>query len=327
MGDGYLKAALVVVPLAVFLWWADQHVAHAAVWALLLLSVSTGFVHGALDAVLMLQRYALRWQVALVFVAYLMLVVVLAWALSAAISLALWVLLLMSAWHFGEPYGRWPALARWQSGLTRAVVGGAPVMLPIWLAPEQLGAVLQTVLPTVALDGWLVGAAIWLGLLTVWVLVSGLEILGPRKPYPLSGLHYAGLEVLGCAALYAIFSPLMAFAIYFGVYHAPLHIWRVWCSCKAVRAVEEVGVVGLGEGGASLFSRVSATTAIMAIVATAVFSWLLGAALWWFLGTGTDAAADWGSALRWLIVAFAALTAPHLILISACNEFLTPAKD
>ena len=311
MGDGYLKAALVVVPLAVFLWWADQHVAHAAVWALLLLSVSTGFVHGALDAVLMLQRYSLRRHSALVFVAYLSLVVLLAWALSGAISLALWVLLLMSAWHFGEPYGRWPAVSQWQSGLTRAVVGGAPVMLPIWLAPEQLPAVLQTVLPSVALDGWRGGAAVWLA-------VFGVEILRLRKPCSVNGLQYAAFEVLGCAALYAVFSPLMAFAVYFGVYHAPLHIWRVWCSCKAVREV--------GDVGASLFSKVSPTTALIVIAATAVFSWLLGAALWWFLGAGTDVAADWGGALRWLIVAFAALTAPHLVLISVCNEFLTPSK-
>lgn len=72
----------------------------AGVLALLLLSVSVGFIHGALDAVLLPQRFISRAQAALMFVAYLLLVLLLGWVLSTAISLALWVLLLMSAWHF-----------------------------------------------------------------------------------------------------------------------------------------------------------------------------------------------------------------------------------
>jgi Brp/Blh family beta-carotene 15,15'-monooxygenase len=273
--------------------WLDKTLPQAGVWALLLLSVSVGFVHGALDAVLLPQRFDSRVQAALMFVAYLLLVLLLGWALSAAVGLALWALLLMSAWHFGEPYGRWDGLPDWQGGLTRAVVGGAPVMLPVWLAPAKLAAILKSVVPEAGLQGWHVMAWGWLGLLVVWLLLCGVQRMRDLK--------YAWFELLGCVLLYMLFSPLMAFALYFGVYHAPVHVWRVW----------------------RCMPNVSPGLAIAAVALTTVVTWLLGAALWWFLAPGAMAATDWSAALRWLIVAFAALTAPHLVLISLCAGFLT----
>ena len=297
----FLKTAVVALPLIALLVWADKTVPQAGVWALLLLSVSVGFVHGALDAVLLPQRFVSRGQAALMFVAYLLLVLLLGWLLGAAISLALWVLLLMSAWHFGEPYGRWDGRSRWKSGMTRAVVGGAPVMLPVWLAPDQLAMILTDVVPAAGLRGWQVMAWLWLGLFAAWLLASGMRY--PRK------LRYAWFELIGCLGLYALFSPLMAFALYFGVYHAPVHIWRVW------RASVTAG------------AHVSTRLAVSAVALTTVLTWLLGAGLWWFLTPGFATTLNLHAALQWLIVAFAALTAPHLVLISLCAAFLTGSNS
>jgi beta-carotene 15,15'-dioxygenase len=291
-------AVSVVVCVLGLLLWLDKALPQAGLTALLLLSMSVGFAHGALDAVLLPQRFHSRVQAALMFVAYLMLVLLLGWVLSMAVGLALWLLLLMSAWHFGEPYGRWDGLPALPGLLTRAVVGGAPVMLPVWLVPDALASILTDVVPAAGMRGWHALAVIWLALVVVWLTVCGLT---RRK-----ALRYAWLELLGCVLLYALFSPLMAFAIYFGVYHAPVHVWRVWCV--------------LGEAKTS---RVM-TMAVLAL--TMLLTWLLSAALWWALVSGPGAQPDWATALRWLIVAFAALTAPHLVLISLCSKLLAPGR-
>lgn len=295
-----VKTIVAGLVAAGLLLWVDKTTPDAGVWALLLLSVSIGFVHGALDAVLLPQRFASRAQAGGMFLAYLALVLLLGWVLSGAVSLALWALLLMSAWHFGEPYGRWDGLAAWQSGLTRAVVGGAPVMLPVWLAPDQLAVILQNVVPAAGLQGWQALAWVWLGLAGMWVLDCG--------AWRARTLRYAWLELLGCIVAYALLSPLMAFAVYFGIYHAPVHVWRVWRAWT--------GVVQRRSG--------RATAVVAAVALTTALTWLLGAALWWFTSAGVAVATDWSAALRWLIVAFAALTAPHLVLISLCAAFLTP---
>lgn len=277
--------------------WLDKTVPYARLW-MLLLSISVGFTHGALDVVLLPKRFASRSQAAVMFVLYFLVVVVLAWLLGMATSLALWMLLLTSAWHFGEPYGRWNGLPANAAGVTRAVVGGAPVMLPVWLTSDQLAGILTGVMPAVGSQGWHMLALAWVGLLLVWLPVCGL----PR----IRALRHAWIELLAAVLLYVLFSPLMAFALYFGVYHAPVHVWRVWRSLQAVSK-----------------ASISARAAFAAVALTTVVAWLLGAGLWWFLNTTSNLSTDGAAALRWLIVAFAALTAPNLVLISLSAAFLT----
>lgn len=290
--------ALIALSVLALLLWLDKALPQSGVVMLLLLSLSVGFAHGALDAVLLPLRLVSRALVVLMFVAYLLAVLVLGWLLSTQISLALWLLLLLSAWHFGEPYSRWDGLPALPSLLTRAVVGGAPVMLPVWLAPDWLASILMLVVPSAGLRGWQALAMVWLVLLVVWLLLCGIR---QRQT-----LRYAWLELLACVLLNTIFSPLMAFALYFGVYHAPVHVWRVWRVLGQART-----------------SRVM-TMAVLAL--TMVLTWLLGAALWWTLVSGSGTQPDWATALRWLIVAFAALTAPHLVLISLCSKLLAHGK-
>ncbi len=286
-----------VVLLAV-LSFLDREWPQAGAWALVGLSLTVGFVHGALDAAILQRRFTDRMRLMQWLGAYLAAVVVLGWWLSGMVNVALWLLILMSVWHFGEPYGRWNGLQPWSANLTRAVVGGAPIMVPVWLAPSKLAQTLAPVVDAIAVQVWQAMAAVWLALLVVWIGACGL-----KRAY---AARHAWAELSGCIVAYALFSPLMAFAIYFGLYHAPVHIWRVrrgWMA-GANASVLKPGVVAVG------------------VFATLCATWLLSAGLWWLLSLDFSTIAEPAAALRWLIVALAAVTAPHLVLISASSAFL-----
>ena len=124
----------------------DQNALHAGLWLLMIVSVTVGFGHGALDAHLLWRRFPSRPQALTLAAAYLLVVVLSGWALSHAVSVALWLLLGLSAWHFGEAYARWDNLHPATRTLTRFVVGGAPVMLPMWLSPGAMADLLRAAL-------------------------------------------------------------------------------------------------------------------------------------------------------------------------------------
>ena len=282
-------------------WWLDATWPQGGAWVLIGLSLSMGFLHGALDALLLQRKFTSRWVLLQMLAAYLAAVLLLGWWLSDAVDFALGVLIAMSVWHFGEAYGRWDPLPLWSVGLSRVVVGGAPIMLPTLLAPDEFATVLTPFVAPAPFQVLLAVATAWLVLLIVWILVCGLPQLRAAR--------HAWLELLGCVAVYAVFSPVMAFALYFGAYHAPTHIWRVW------RALTTNDVA------ANAMPQPAPMAAVL--VATLFATWVLGAGLWWLLSPNIPTALDSASVLRWLIVALTAVTAPHLVLISVCSDFLT----
>lgn len=292
--------SLCLLVLAV-LWWLDRSQPQAGAWALVGLSVSVGVLHGALDAPLLQRKFTQRAVLLVVLAAYLAAVLLLGWWLSSAVAVALWLLIAMSIWHFGEPYGRWDNLPSWSALLTRAVVGGASIMLPVWLAPDELASLMALVVEPVGLQVWRLMAMAWLVLLAIWLLAIGLP--------QMRAAQQAWFELIGCTAAYLLFSPVMAFALYFGAYHAPVHIWRVW---QAWRASQPAPV-----------AKPRGELVAAGLAATLLATWLLGAGLWLLLSDGFAAVPDSSGVLRWLIVALAAVTAPHLVLISACSDFLS----
>lgn len=300
-----IKPILVILTLlmltGVFL--LDRALPQAGAWVLVGLTLTAGFVHGALDAALLQRRFNDQLQLLAVLSSYLLTVVLLGWALSNMINAALWLLILMSVWHFGEPYGRWSDLHPWASNLTRVVVGGAPIMIPVWLAPDTFAQAIAPVVDTLAVNVWQRMAEVWLVLAVAWVLACGL-----LRAY---AARHAWAELLGCIAVYALFSPLMAFALYFGAYHSWVHIWRVWRGWSSSEP-------GLAPRPAVVMAGLAATT---------VASWLLGAALWWLLSPNWSTPPEPGAALQWVIVALAAVTAPHLLLISASTAFFSVHND
>ena len=167
-------------------------------------------------------------------------------------------------------------------------------MLPVITSPLGMAELGLPVESQAVLRGL---AAAWLALLALWLLA-----LGARH---WRALRYAWAELLGVVLLNLLLSPLMAFAIYFGLYHSPVHIWRVW----RVRPS----------------SGKAAGWALVATALITVLSGVLGAALW-HLTDVTISASQLAPALNWLIIALAALTLPHLVLIGLCSRFLTSGQ-
>jgi beta-carotene 15,15'-dioxygenase len=263
---------------------------------LLGLSVTAGFAHGALDLDLLLQRFrpfrSAMWLAGLYFVV----VVATAWLLSDHIQIALLVLLAMSIWHFGEDYGRWNGVSAARGLLTRLVVGGAPVMAPVLLAEFAMSDLASAMNMADAGAAWLLFSKAWLALLAAWM-----GSVGVRHAHL---MRHAWFELAGVLALNLLFSPLMAFALYFGAYHAPLHIWRVWRSRPVASDVQTFSRTGW----AAIF----------------VLTLALTAALWFFMNSQrVEPVGDWMPALRWLVLALTALTVPHLVLVSLCAPALS----
>ena len=62
-----------------------------------------------------------------------------------------------------------------------------------------------------------------------------------------------------------------------------------------------------------------------AFVAVLVLTILLGALLWNLPNGFAVQPVEAAASVRWLVVSLAALTLPHLVLISACARILSPA--
>ncbi len=275
--------------------WIDSATPAAGLWALVILTSTVGFVHGALDIQLMQQRFDTIYTVIFVALGYLALVLLLTWLLSHAVEKALWLLFAMSAWHFGEPYARWSGLPLAAQVLARYVVGGAPIMLPMLISPAALALLLQPALSAPVLEAWAWLAKIWLLLVLLWSVTCGARLILASR--------YVWMELLGVLILNVLFSPVMAFALYFGFYHAPVHIWRVARS--------------------QLRPTTISPYSLAAVAAMFVLTLLLGFVLWQFLGQQFIQASNAAQAVQWLVVLLAALTLPHLVMVSLCGHLLS----
>ena len=103
----------------------------------------------------------------------------------------------------------------------------------------------------------------------------------------------------------------MAFALYFGAYHAPAHIWRVWRSWRE-------SAVG---------RKLKPAVVVSGLVATLFVNWMLGAGLWLLFSPDCANMPEPAAALRRVIMALAAVTVPHLQLISASVAFLAARQQ
>lgn len=288
-----LAAAIAIV-------WLDRASAAAGPIVLLLLSGTIGVFHGALDGSILLRQFqpvarALGWGLA-----YLLVVVLLGVGLLPYPELTLLLLLALSVWHFGEIYERPLPALRWAALATRLVAGGAPVMVPALTSANQL----SSLSPAWAsphqpwlMQAWTVMAWVWLALLagyTLWCVVAHV-----RVPRWLLG------ELVLVVTLNLLLTPAMAFAIYFGLYHALGHVWRV------LRAVTSLD--------AAAFRTVTAILVLTVALAAELLGLMLSS-----VQIKLAAAPDSYLPLlvHWLIVGLTALTVPHLVLISHCAPML-----
>ena len=295
-------AALLLVLAAVYA--LEQAWPTLGWWVFVILTLSLGMGHGALDAVLLLAQFVPKSKALWLSAGYLVVVLFTGWVLSWSIGLALLALVAMSLWHFGEL----------QNNLaSRIAVGGASVMAPMLVAHAHMAALVQPLLAGDQSAAWL--AWYWLaitwGIFVIAWLVYLLIRWGGQKQTA-SGLNInwqhsqvrAVLEIACVVALYAIFSPLMAFALYFGVWHSVKHIAKVQQAMARHYAV-------------------SAQHYAAAVAGSVVVTLVFLAVLWLFLRSTLWLAQDYSvTVLQWLIVALAALTLPHLLLVSHSRHWL-----
>ena len=264
-------------------------------------SLTLGMGHGALDVVLLLGQFKPRSRAMFFGAIYLALTLMAGWLLSLSFAWALVVLLVMSVWHFGEVYA--------ERLLLRLAVGGASLMAPLLLQKTALSQLLQGIanqdLP------WLLN--VWSGLAWAWVVLVALVLLASVArgfDHVVRGLRTPGsparamLEIGMVGSLSLVFSPLLQFAIYFGLYHCTTHIARVH------RATLHHPELPLGQFAG-------------AWVASMVLTGILLAVLWNGLpGSGTWIDHVDAHMVHWLVVALGAVTVPHLILVSYSGRWL-----
>ena len=283
----------------------DQTFAQAGLWLFAGLTLTTGFFHGALDIVLLQREFVGARQLAGVLFLY----------VAAAVSLAIlcvnsnWLmvltLLLMSAWHFGEPYGRWGhSLPRPLMLLQRLVAGGGPVMLPALLSSSALQAVMPLAVGGEAAPVWL----LWQTLAWCWVALCGLGVALLRQRL-FSKPFIVELVLIFIANF--LLSPLVAFSIYFGVLHSSAYIFRVLAKrrCPTIHSHGDSSVPQTQPFAA-------------AVIITSAATLLLLVTLGWYLSSTLSTWAEYGGVLNGLLVALTALTLPHLVLVSRNADWL-----
>lgn len=199
-------------------------------FAVLFLAVTiTGIPHGAIDHLVAARLWGLdhTWSDQAKFYGGYLAAMALyggLWLIAPAWSLA--VFLVMTMYHFGQAdlaYWELPPLPARFLYLSRGLflIGGPVAAFPAIVDPifEAIGGV--------HLLGWpLVATAsdvLFAGLVGQHVLALGVSVLKTE----VAPLHKAGREILNVAVLTALFGlvhPLVAFSVYFGLWHSLGHI-------------------------------------------------------------------------------------------------------
>jgi len=304
---GLVAPAFVVAMVLTGLRYLDQNVAQAGLWLFMGMTLTTGFFHGALDIVLMQREFTKASRLAKALVLYVGSAMLLAIMCAHSGWFLVLVLLAMSVWHFGEPYGRW-ANGKWdrRAWVQRVIAGGAPVMLPALLSTRALQAVLPMAVDVDA--AW--AFTIWQTLSWLWVGMCGLGLIVFRQRLFSKPLF---AEVTFVIVINLLLSPLMAFSIYFGLFHATAHIVRVVGKYRQGAALDQ------GKGILHVLTRPTG----LAIVITSLATVILLLTLTWLMGAVPISGGEHHGLLNGMLVGLTAVTLPHLILVSRNALWLT----
>lgn len=235
--------------------------------ALALLSLAIGIPHGAVDHLITIPRTS-RLRFALFITLYVVIAIVAAFAILKWNVLGFQIVVLMSALHFGFGDASFlaesgaPKMNRFTEILYALCVGSLPVVIP--LVNSKSTSALKEVNPH--LVGWAHGATYPLQV-TIWVLTAAVVIclLFQRRFRDLVDLILLGL-------LAVIAPPLVAFALYFGCWHAVRHTARltlllppsrtpIWSAVKAgLPALVGAVLIALG---ISLFNARGLTSSLL----------------------------------------------------------------
>lgn len=258
-----------------------------------------GVPHGAVDH-LVATRLTRGRPLALVAVAYAGVAAV-AWALMTwAGPIPLLVVVALSAMHFG--LGELEVTRQvtgWRPdrlpSIAIVIAGSGTLTLPLARSSDQFRAVATAVSPDLA--ALIDAAPIRIGLVAAWVVAAA--IAGTAALW--SGRPAIVVDIALIGALGLIAPPLVAFAVWFGGWHALRHSARMMTvepGCAALLAA------GQRRAAVRRLVKLAALPSIAALSAVAV--------LGWFTLSAPDPTTIVAEVLRLLL----ALTVPHMLVVA-----------
>lgn len=273
-----------------------------AVMVLAGLGLLAGVPHGGMDHLVAVRLFG-RSQI-LVVLAYAGLAAA-AWiVLSRGGPVALVAVVALSAVHFGLGEREFTSeVTGWRpSALPSAalvIAGSGAVLLPLARSGEQFSGVATAISPGFAA---VIGAQqVRTAILLLWLAAAVVAVAAALR----AGHRGAALDVVLIGALGMLAPPLVAFAAWFGGWHALRHSARL--------LTEDPGCAALldrDRPGAAVV-RLARLAAPMSLAALAVV-----VALAWFTVTAPDPAGVLAEALRLLL----ALTVPHMVVVWWCDR-------
>ncbi len=290
--------------------WLDRAAPAVGLISLLALTATLGMGHGALDALLLLRRFSTARERLAGAAAYLLAVLGSAALLAPWPAVALIVLLLLSIWHFGEGFEPTDGASAASQLLLRLVRGGAPVLLPALLAPAALEPIIHAATGANGTSGAVV-FDLWRGLAFGWLALTATAGVaascGRLRMTAASGT--AWIELAALSLLYALLSPLLAFALFFGFYHSTVHIMRV-----ANRSAS--GLAPASPGWRTALDLLREPCLLATLALTLLLMLLLAGAMRAIVVDAGIAA----FALRSVVLGLAAVSLPHVWLITHWAE-------
>jgi len=262
-------------------------------WALVaaIIALAVGIPHGAVDHLMLpaLPRGAKLLGMAAVYLAIAAAATI---AILIAPGPAFLVVIAMTVWHFGSgDVEAWATLtgepvhpSGWRKALLAIAAGGAPVVLPL-TSPAAL-TTLTTLHPSLG-DWWSAPGTTYLRIVILAAVVVSIIVL-LHTGRPIAAVHLGILAALGIFA-----APLLAFAVYFGAWHALRHTARL-----AEHRYGDITWAGIGRVTLMGTPALVGTIVVVA-VATAFTGSLAALAPWLWIGL----AVVWG------------LTVPHMSLV------------
>lgn len=263
--------------------------------ALALIALTIGIPHGAVDHIVTVPKFA-SLKMALFLIGYLAVTGLVIWFILSANLIGFQLVVLMSAIHFGigdasfiseldrrQGNGDFPKV--WYA----LAAGFTPVVLP--LVSNQSSAALEEVNPNIR--DWAFGFApsLFVIFVALNLAVTLLMLLKKRNQEALDLALLLGISLIA--------PPLVAFAFYFGLWHALRHTGRLSLELPASLKAHAVDRPGL-----ALWQAVLA--GIPALILVIGFTFWLGLS-----GGGFSLPKD---LLWYLLVVIWALTVPHMAL-------------